>query len=242
MSTQNKIKAILVVVLLVAFVSIYFLVPGCYSKLVSMLISGDIEALVGFIQSFGSKALVVAFLLNVLVNALSLLPTIFLSAANSLIWGIPLGIIISWLGESVGVIISFYVMRLFMYDVAQKLISKSKRLEDIDAASGQEGLKFMILARMLPYVPSGLLTAVGAVSHMSARHFIIATFIGKLPSTALEVMLGHDLIEFSAHSKRFGITASLILGIYLYLTYRRHKQKEARELTEKNSQTTDNDL
>lgn len=238
MNTQNKIKFMLIVVLIVTIGGVYFLVPGFYSKLFSMMAEGNIDEIVDFIQSFGAAAILVAFLLDVLVNALSVLPTIFLSTANGLIFGLPLGITISWLGECVGVIISFYIMRLFMYEAAQKLISKSKRLEDIDAASGSEGLKFMTLARMLPYVPSGILTAVGAVSHMSARDFIIATFVGKLPSTALEVMLGHDLVEFGTHSKRLGITASLILIIYLYMTYRRKQEKKAQEAAKANTQTT----
>lgn len=226
MNTQNKIKVLLAAVLVGTFVGLYFLVPGFYSKLFSMMAAGDIDEIVDFINSFGAAAILVAFLLDVLVNSLSVLPTIFLSTANGLIFGLPLGITISWLGECVGVIISFYIMRLLMYDAAQSLIKKSKRLEDIDAASGKEGLKFMTLARMLPYVPSGILTAIGAVSHMSARDFIISTFIGKLPSTALEVVLGHDLVEFGDHSKRLGITVLLILVVYLYLTYRRNKQKK----------------
>lgn len=231
MSAHNRIKVILLVILVGAIGSLYFFVPGFYTKMFSMLAEGNIDELVEFIQSFGTWALLVAFLLDVLVNVLSVLPTIFLSAANGLIFGLPLGILISWLGECVGVIISFYVMRLFMYETAQKLISKSKRLGDIDSASGSEGLKFMTLARMLPYVPSGILTAVGAVSHMSVRDFVISTLVGKLPSTALEVMVGHDLVEFGAHSKRLGITATFILLVYLYLAYRRKKQKQAQEKT-----------
>lgn len=236
MNLQNRIKLLVVALILALGVGIYLLVPGFYAKLFSIAASGNIEEIVEFIQSFGVWAMLISFLLGVLINALSVLPTIFLSTANGLIFGLPLGITISWLGECVGVIISFYLMRLFMYDTAQKLIHKSKRLEDIDAASGREGLKFMTLARMLPYVPSGLLTAVGAVSSMSARDFIISSFIGKFPSTALETILGHDLVEFSQHAKRLGITAAVILAIYLYTIYDRNKKKKAAAENEKNNQ------
>ena len=53
-----------------------------------------------------------------------------------------------------------------------------------------------LFARTLPYFPSGILTAVGAVSRISARDYIIANLIGKFPSTALEVVIGHDVVNF----------------------------------------------
>ena len=37
----------------------------------------------------------------------------FLSTANGLIFGLPLGILISWLAETVGVVISFLLMRYY---------------------------------------------------------------------------------------------------------------------------------
>lgn len=63
----------------------------------------------------------------------------------------------------------------------------------------------MAFARALPYFPSGILTAVGAVSSMSARDYIIANLIGKFPSTALEVVIGHDVVNFQEHSQRLTI-------------------------------------
>ena len=112
-----------------------------------------------------------------------------------------------------------------MQDVAQKIIHKSKCLSDIDAASGKDGLQFMALARMMPYFPSGLLTALGAVSSMSVRDYVIATFIGKFPSTALEVIVGHDLVNLEAHTKRLGFLIFILIAIYLFIYYKKRKKR-----------------
>lgn len=60
----------------------------------------------------------------------------------------------------------------------------------------------------------GILTAVGAVSSMSARDYIIANLIGKFPSTALEVVIGHDVVNFQEHSQRLTILILVVGAVF----------------------------
>lgn len=89
--------------------------------------------------------------LDVLINALGFLPSIFLSTANGVIFGLPLGITVSWLAETVGVVLNFFVLRYFLRDEAEKLITKSNNLKRLDEMSSKGGLTAMALARTLPY-------------------------------------------------------------------------------------------
>ena len=99
-------------------------------------------------------------------------------------------------------------------------------LEKLDEMSGEKGLQVMAIARTLPYFPSGILTALGAVSKMSVRDYIIATFIGKLPSTALEVIIGHDIVNYKQNLDRLAIIATMVALIYGYLLWERWKKKK----------------
>ena len=84
----------------------------------------------------------------------------------------------------------------------------------------------MAFARALPYFPSGILTAVGAVSSISVRDYVIANLIGKFPSTALEVVIGHDLVNYKEHSERLAILVILVVLIFWgYKKYRNKHQK-----------------
>lgn len=65
----------------------------------------------------------------------------------------------------------------------------------------------------------------GAVSRMSARDYIIANLIGKFPSTALEVVVGHDVVNFRAHMDRLAVLTTLVIIVYGGLLYHR-KRKE----------------
>ena len=118
-------------------------------------------------------------------------------------------------------------MRFFFRSTAEKLIAKSNSLKHIDEASGKHGLEWMAFARALPYFPSGILTAIGAVSSISVRDYIIANLIGKFPSTALEVVIGHDLVNYKEHSERLAVLVIVVVVIFWgYKKYRDSKSKK----------------
>ena len=208
-------KVVAAVLLVALLLCIHCFADGFFSKTFKLAISGNVNGLVEYLRSFGPWAVVISFVLDVLINAGSVFPSIFLSTANGLIFGLPLGITISWLAETTGVVISFFLMRFFFRNTAEKLIEKSNSLKHIDEASGKHGLEWMAFARALPYFPSGILTAVGAVSSISARDYIIANLIGKFPSTALEVVIGHDVVNFQENRQRLTILV-IVVGLIFF--------------------------
>ncbi len=220
-------KVVAAVLLVALLLAIHCFADGFFSKTFKLAISGNVNGLVEYLRSFGPWAVLISFLLDVLINAGSVFPSIFLSTANGLIFGLPLGITISWLAETTGVVVSFFLMRFFFRNTAEKIIEKSNSLKAIDEASGKHGLEWMAFARALPYFPSGILTAVGAVSSISARDYIIANLIGKFPSTALEVVIGHDVVNFEENSQRLTIliiVVGVIFFVYKKWFYKRGKK------------------
>ena len=228
LNNPDTIAKVVVAVLLVAlFGLIHFFAQDFFTNTFKLAVSGNVNGLVEYLRSFGPWAMIVSFFLDVLINAGSIFPSIFLSTANGLIFGLPLGILISWLAETVGVVISFLLMRFFFRSTAEKLIAKSNSLKHIDEASGKHGLEWMAFARALPYFPSGILTAIGAVSSISVRDYIIANLIGKFPSTALEVVIGHDLVNYKEHSERLAVLVIVVVVIFWgYKKYRDSKSKK----------------
>ncbi len=220
-------KVVAAVLLVALLLAIHCFADGFFSKTFKLAISGNVNGLVEYLRSFGPWAVLISFLLDVLINAGSVFPSIFLSTANGLIFGLPLGITISWLAETTGVVMSFFLMRFFFRNTAEKIIEKSNSLKAIDEASGKHGLEWMAFARALPYFPSGILTAVGAVSSISARDYIIANLIGKFPSTALEVVIGHDVVNFEENSQRLTI---LIIAVgVIFFVYKKWFYKSGKK-------------
>lgn len=202
---------------------VYVLVPGFYDDMWELILSGDVQRMAEVLQSYGPWAMVISFVLDVLINALGFLPSIFFSTANGLLFGVVPGIIISWLAETVGVVLSFMIMRYILRDTAHKVIEKSEFLLKVDDFSGKNGLAVMLFARTIPYFPSGVITALGAISQISLRDYIIANLIGKFPSTALEVIVGHDAVLLQDNLGRLTvvIVAATVVYFLLWKGYQR---------------------
>ena len=196
---------------------VYVLVPGFYDDMWELILSGDVQRMAEVLQSYGPWAMVISFVLDGLINALGFLPSIFFSTANGLLFGVVPGIIISWLAETVGVVLSFMIMRYILRDTAHKVIEKSEFLLKVDDFSGKNGLTVMLFARAIPYFPSGIITALGAISQISLRDYIIANLVGKFPSTALEVIVGHDAVLLQDNLGRLTIVILVASVLYFLL-------------------------
>lgn len=222
---QVKIAAALLIVLL--FVVIHIIAPEFLPEVFKLLKSGDIKDTAEYIKSYGELAVVFSFLLTLFVNALGFPPAIIFSTANTLIFGIFWGIVISVAAETVGVTISFLLLRFFFRDTAQKLIKKSKFLSSVDKYSSKKGFVVMLIARMVPYIPSGVLNAVGALSSLSLRDYVLSAFIGKFPSTGIEAIIGHDAITQQEDSTRMivVIILAIILIVGAFWYERKHISK-----------------
>ncbi len=222
-----KLGAAFAIVLL--FVIIHLLDPEFLPHLVALLSRGDIMETAEYIQSFGPWAILFSVLLTVFVNAIGFPPAIIFSTANTLIFGIIPGIVISCVAETIGVTISFLLLRFFFRDAAEKIIAKSKLLSNIDKYSGKRGFVVMLIARMVPYFPSAALNAIGALSAMSLRDYVVSSFIGKFPSTGIEAIIGHDTITHQEDPTRLivVIAAAVVLIVGAYIYEKREMKKQA---------------
>lgn len=141
MDKENKVKIAILVIFIAVLGLIYILNPNFYSEFWHVATSGNMQETVDYINSFGAWAIIFSFLLDVLINALGFLPSIFVSTANGLLFGIVPGIIVSWLAETAGVIISFVLMRTILRSSAEKIIAKSKYLKKQMISAGKMVLR-----------------------------------------------------------------------------------------------------
>ena len=216
-----KVGAALAIILL--FVIIHLIAPDFLPELFALLASGDIPATVEYIRSFGEGAIVFAFLLTLFTNALGFPPAVIFSTANVILFGIVPGIILSCVAETVGVTIAFVLMRFYFREAAEKAIAKSPFLAKVDQYSGSKGFIIMLIGRMVPYLPSAVMNAVGALSSIRFRDYVLASLVGKFPSTGIEAIIGHDLIMQQEDNTRLVIVV-ICAGILIYGAIRYEKR------------------
>lgn len=220
------IKIGAVVGLILLFAIIYMIYPAFFHELWDVCLSGDMHRVADYITSFGSWAVIFGFWLILFVNAIGFPPAIIFSSASALIFGLVPGIVLAWIAETVGVTISFLLLRFLFRDAAEEVIAKHSSLQKIDELSGESGFKIMLIARLVPYLPSGLLNALGAISKMSLKAFVLSALIGKLPSTAVEAVIGHDAVSAEDPSRLIITTIIAILMVGGYFYYEKRKRRK----------------
>lgn len=222
---ERGFRLSILALMVLALATIHCLDPSFYPTIYRLSNEGDMRGTIAYLQSFGMYAVFVSFFIDVVINIVGSLPSIFISAANGLLFGLFWGVIISWLAETVGVIISFYVMRTLFRGMAANIIHKSRTLQKMDSYDSWEAIA---AARAIPYMPNGLVTAVAALSSMHFRHYAFGCLIGKFPSTAIEVILSHDVINMEQHALRLTILVVVITAVYgcvwYYHKYKRQKK------------------
>ncbi len=127
--------------------------------------------------------LIVSVLLNSVIAVAGVLPSAFLTAVNVGVLGLVPGILISIVGEAIGAIVSFILYRKALYRYTSPDGGRFQRLR---ASRGAEAWFLVLGMRLMPFVPSGLVTLSAAFSRMTLGSFAIASTLGKIPALMME--------------------------------------------------------
>jgi uncharacterized membrane protein YdjX (TVP38/TMEM64 family) len=204
----------------------YLSSPEFFQHSYSIIRHGDIAALAEYLRSFGAWGIVITLVLFVIMTFTIVFPFMILSGAAGIVYGLFWGTIISWSGEVIGAIVMFVFARYFFRSLFECWIENSKYLKQVDEYSQSNGFKALLLARLLPLAPSGIITAVAAISKISFRDFLLATVIGKLPPVVIKVLLGHDLAFAGENMLRLAGVIVLVVVVYVGLWWYKRSRRE----------------
>lgn len=208
----------------------YWWQPAFFQEAYGIIETGDIAALAEYLRSFGPWAVAVTLILFVVMTFTIVFPFMILSGAAGIVFGLWWGVVLSWLGEVLGAAFMFVFARYFFRASVSAWVVQSPYLKQVDAYSAKNGFKALLVARLLPLAPSGIITAVAAISSMTARDFFLATLLGKLPPVVIKVLLGHDLAFAGENMERLIALVLLVVAIYGGLwwrkRYKRHRQEK----------------
>lgn len=131
------------------------------------------------------------------------------------LWGFALVSPVSVLAATAAFILGRTVAR----DWVTRRLGKDPRLAAIDAAVGKDGLKLVLLLRLSPLFPFNVLNYLLGLTRVRVRDFVLGSWIGMLPGTALYVYIGSlvttssELASGSRPSTGLAGHALLIVGL-----------------------------
>ncbi|MGN7471193.1 TVP38/TMEM64 family protein [Brevibacillus sp. SAFN-007a] len=188
----------------------------------------NIEAVAEWIRSWGMLGVIGSILLNIVISVAGILPSIFLSGANAVVFGLYGGFFISLTGEVLGAGIAFLLYRYVIQKAdRRKKLAKVKWLSALNGATrARKGLA-VVLLRLNPLIPSGVINLGAAMTNISLADFLLATLVGKIPSMAFETFVGHDLVYFGEN--KFRLLVALAAGALVLLLFWKRGKGQANQ-------------
>ena len=118
-----------------------------------------------------------------------LLPGVWASMLAGVLYGTWVGSVLVFFGACLGAVVVFLLGRSVLRSWAQRRLEQIPKLQAVERAVSQEGLKLVLLTRLSPAFPFSLLNLAYGLSDVSLRDYTLG-LIGILPGTVLFCGLG----------------------------------------------------
>jgi uncharacterized membrane protein YdjX (TVP38/TMEM64 family) len=149
-------------------------------------VAGGILAAVTHIREAGAVG-VVAFAVAYVVGAVAFLPGAAMTLAAGFLYGPILGTAIVSPVSVLAATCSFLLGRTLARAWISRRIATQPRFAAVDEAVGREGFKIVALLRLSPLFPFSVLNYALGLTRVRLRDFVLASWLGMLPGTALYV-------------------------------------------------------
>lgn len=183
------------------------------------------EQLIHYFREYEHVAILISIGVNIIVAVLGIVPSFFVTGANLIFFGFWMGTFISFIGEAVGAIIAFYLYRKGFKRFSEKPLNSYPKLKQLIHLRGKEAFLLILSLRLLPFMPSGLVTLAGAVGSVSFLVFAVASSIGKIPALLIEAYSVYQITQFEWQGKLI-ITIGAVYMMYVVWKKRRRAVAE----------------
>lgn len=179
------------------------------------------EALFRLFAAHPQAALLISLMISIVVAVLGVLPSVFVTAANILFFGFWRGTLVSFIGEALGAAVSFWLYRKGFKKSADQQLYRFPKVQQLVRARGKEAFLLILSLRLLPFVPSGLVTFAAAIGVVPAALFVAASSLGKIPALLIEAFAVQQVVGFGWPSKLI----LLMIGIGMFF-WALHRQRQ----------------
>lgn len=171
------------------------------------------EQVIALFHTYPSIAFLISIAINIGISILGVVPSVFLTAANLAVFGFWKGTFLSFVGEAVGAIVSFLLYRKGFRKLSETKWFSYPKVKRLLAAEGKEAFLLVLSLRLLPFVPSGIVTFVAAIGRISLLLFTAASSLGKLPALLLEAYSVYQVMNWIWQGK----VISTVFAVFLFI-------------------------
>ncbi len=119
-----------------------------------------------------------------------MLPGLILTMGAGAVFGVVNGLLLVSLSSTIGATAAFLVGRYLAREMVARRVAGNATFSAMDEAVASEGWKIVGLTRLSPVFPFNLLNYAFGLTRVSLRDYILASWIGMIPGSAMYVYLG----------------------------------------------------
>ena len=154
----------------------------------------EVLKLKDWIASQGPKGPLVFLLVFIILSSIFVPDTVFAIIAGTL-FGIFWGTLLMFIGGVIGAMINFYLARTLFRKQVRNFLTKHPRFSIVEQAAEQEGLRLLLLLRLVPLNPATVSYLLGTTG-IRFSIFLLAC-VGLIPGFFVEVYFGYLLNHVS---------------------------------------------
>lgn len=173
------------------------------------------QKVLDLLQQYPQLAIGISLAVSVLIAVLGVIPSVFITAANIAFFGFWNGTLVSFLGEALGAAVAFVLYRTGFKKLSQPQLDRHPRVRRLVEAEGREAFLLIVSLRLIPFVPSGLVTFVAAIGRVSLLTFVLASSLGKAPALLMEAYSVYQVTQFGWQGKVILLLAALVLLLWV---------------------------
>ncbi len=163
---------------------------------VLMVFISDQDAFGAYLQSFGVWGPLVLWFAQLLQVFIAFIPGHVVLIAAGYVYGFALGLLFNISFTVAASQLAFLFARWAGRPLVYRLADR-ETVEYWERIANQKGILFFTIAFLLPIFPSDAMNFVAGLSGMDSRRFLIASFLGRLPSAVMLTLIGAYGLEFS---------------------------------------------
>nr|WP_050980549.1 TVP38/TMEM64 family protein [Alkalibacillus haloalkaliphilus] len=181
------------------------------------------DFIIQLLEFYGSFGPLPGILLPFIEAFIPVLPIIVFILANSVVYGLVMGFLFSWMGSLAGAILVFILVRKSERFRWVRRIKYQRHIQKITSFFDRRGFGPLFLLLCFPFSPSALLNVVAAFTKMSIQQVILALALGKAVMIFSVSYVGDSIASFAQNPVR-----TIILGVAIGLFWLLGKYIEKR--------------
>lgn len=138
------------------------------------------EEMVKILENHSSIAIILSIIINVIISIAGVVPSVFVTAANLIFFGFWQGTFISFIGETIGALIAFYLYRKGFKRISHEKLKGYPRVKSLLHLKGKDAFLLILSLRIMPFIPSGIVTFFSAVGSVSLLIFFLGSTMNRL--------------------------------------------------------------